>query len=283
MKRVIFIVISAVFTLIAVNANAQTIEFNHTTGKYLEVDGANIYYEEIVNEGKPTLLLLHGGFGHIEDLNVIVQMFTNDYHIIGIDSRGQGKSTLGTNKLSYKRLQLDVEAIVNHLQLKNIDIIGYSDGGIIAYRLAAANRISIRKIVTIGGTWSLSDAELMEKIMANTTPEDCRNDFKRSFDFHQQHNPQPDFDKLAKCLIGMWTDKTEDGYPHASVENINVPMLIIRGNDDYMFPLESAVELTTKVKKSLLFNIPFAPHGAFRKYPQIFETVTKEFLNKREK
>ena len=287
MKRVVFKIISTVFILafvfIAFNANAQTTGFNHITGKYLENDGAYIYYEEIKNEGKPTLLILHGGFGHIEDLNSIAQMFSNDYHIIGIDSRGQGKSTLGTNKLSYKRLQLDVEAIINHLQLKDIDIIGYSDGGIIAYRLAVANRIAIRKIVTIGGTWSLSDAELMERLMAETSPEDCRNDFRRSFDFHQQHNPQPDFDKLAKCLIEMWTDKTEDGYPQTSVENINVPLLIIRGNDDYMFPFESAVELATKVKNSVLLNIPFAPHGAFRKYPQIFEVVTKEFLNKREK
>jgi pimeloyl-ACP methyl ester carboxylesterase len=61
-------------------------------------------------------------------------MFTGDYHIIGIDSRGHGKSTLGTGKLTYRRSQLDVEAVVNRLYLKNIDIIGYSDGGIIAYR-----------------------------------------------------------------------------------------------------------------------------------------------------
>jgi pimeloyl-ACP methyl ester carboxylesterase len=283
MKKLVSKIIFAVFAFIAISTNAQTAEFNHKTGKYLEVDGANIYYEEIENAGKPTLLLLHAGFGNIEDFNSILQMFSGNYHIIGIDSRGHGKSTLGTNKLTYRRLQLDVEAVVNHLQLKNIDIIGYSDGGVIAYRLAAANKISIRKIVTIGGTWSLSDAELMEKLMAGTSPEDCRNYFKQSFDFYQKHNPLPDFDKFAKCAIEMWTDKTEDGYPHASVENIIVPTLIIRGNDDYMFPLESAVELTGKVKNSVLLNIPFAPHGAFRKYPQIFEIVTKEFLNKLDK
>jgi pimeloyl-ACP methyl ester carboxylesterase len=283
MRKIVSTIIFTVFALIAIAANTQTAEFNHKTGKYLEIDGANIYYEEIENVGKPTLLFLHSGFGTIEDFNSIVPMFSNDYHIIGIDSRGHGKSTLGTDKLTYGRLQLDVEAVVNHLQLKNIDIMGYSDGGVIAYRLAAANKISIRKIVTIGGTWSLSDAELMEKLMAGTSPEDCRNYFKQSFDFYQQHNPLPDFDQFAKCVIEMWTDKTGDGYPHASIENINVPMLIIRGNDDYMFPLESAAELTTKVKNSLLLNIPFAPHGAFRKYPQIFEIVTKEFLNNSEK
>ncbi|MDR1743898.1 MAG: alpha/beta hydrolase [Dysgonamonadaceae bacterium] len=277
MKQIILSIILCVFVF--TSANAQTAAFTHTTGTCLEIDGASIYYEEIGTSDKPTLLLLHGGFGNIEDMNSIAQMFADDYRIIGIDSRGQGKSTLGTNKLSYKRLQLDVEAVINYLQLKDIDIIGFSDGGIIALRLAAANNISIRKIVTIGVTWSLSDAELMEKLMANTSPEDCRKNFKKSFDFHQKYNPQPDFDQLAKCMLEMWTDKTEDGYPQANVEKINVPLLIIRGNDDYMFPLESAFELTTKVKNSLLLNIPFAPHGAFRKYPQIFEIVTKEFLN----
>ena len=282
MKKIILIIISTVFALFSGIANAQTTKFNHRTGKYLEVDSAKIYYEEIENTGKPALLFLHGGFGNIEGLNSIVQMFANDYYIIGIDSRGHGKSTLGINKLTYKRLQLDVEAIVNHLQLKNIDIIGFSDGGIIAYRLAAENNISIRKIVTIGGTWSLSDAELAEKLMADVTVEDCKQIFKEDFDFYQQNNPQPDFDKFVKCVIEMWTDKTEDGYPLESVENINVPTLIIRGNDDDGLPLESAVELTQKVKNSLLLNIPFAPHTAFKKYPQIFETITKEFLINRE-
>ncbi|MCL1943811.1 MAG: alpha/beta hydrolase [Candidatus Azobacteroides sp.] len=182
MRKVVSTIISAVFTfaftLIAITTDAQITEFNHKTGKYLEVDDANIYYEEIENVGKPTLLMLHSGFGNIEDFNSILHIFTGDYHIIGIDSRGHGKSTLGTGKLTYRRLQLDVEAVVNRLHLKNIDIIGYSDGGVIAYRLAAADKISIRKIVTIGGTWSLSDAGPAENLMAETTPEDCRNYFK---------------------------------------------------------------------------------------------------------
>ena len=284
MKKVISIIFYAAFALIAVTANAQTNEFNHKTGKYLEVGGARIYYEEIENVGKPTLLFLHGGFGNIEDFNPILQMFINDYHIVGIDSRGHGKSTLGANKLTYKRLQLDIEAVIDHLQLKDINIIGFSDGGIIAYWLAAKNKISIQKIVTIGATWSLSDAELVEKIMENVTIESARETwFREIYDFYQKHNPTPDFDKFAKYVFEMWTDKTEDGYPQENVENISVPTLIVRGNDDDAFPLESAIELTKKINNSLLFNIPFAPHDAHIKYPQIFEIITKDFFNKHEK
>ena len=282
MKRVTFMIIAVtLFSLVlsTVEINAQAIEFNHKTGKYLEVDGANIYYEEIANAEKPVLVLLHGGFGNIEDFNLILQMFTEDYHIVGIDSRGHGKSTLGTNNLTYKRLQLDIEAVLDHLKLKDINIIGFSDGGVIAYRLAMENKISIRKIVTIGATWSLSDAKLIDQFMEGETPERSKETWLRTcFDFYQKYNPIPDFDKFAKCVFKMWTDITEDGYPQENVQNINVPTLIIRGNDDYIFPIESAVELTMKIKNSVLLNIPFAPHDAHRKYLQIFEIITKEFL-----
>jgi len=273
MKRVALIILT--LALFTITLNAQIVEFNHKTGKYIEVDEADIYYEEIENRGKPTLLFLHGGFGNIEDFNSIVPMFANDYHIVGIDSRGHGKSTLGTGQLTYKRLQLDVEAVINHLQLKDIHIIGFSDGGIIAYRLAAANGIPLRKIITIGATWSLSDAELMETIVADITLEQWKEYF---FDSYPLLNPEPDFERFVRCVLEMWTDKTEDGYPLESVENITVPTLIIRGNDDNSMPLESAVELTGKIKKSVLFNIPFAPHDAYSKYPQFFKIVAKEFL-----
>jgi pimeloyl-ACP methyl ester carboxylesterase len=278
MKRVALIILT--LALFTITSKAQTAAFNHKRGCYLEVDGTNIYCEEIENQGKPTLLFLHGGFGNMEDFNSLLPMFANDYHIVGIDSRGHGKSTMGTSKLTYKRLQLDVEAVVNHLQLKDIHIIGFSDGGVIAYRLAAANKIPIRKIVTIGATWSLSDAELVEKIMADMM---TLEGWKEIFNFYQLHNPEPSVDRPVESVIEMWTDKTEDGYPLASVENITVPTLLIRGNDDNSFPLESAVELASKIEKSLLFNIPFAPHDAHNKYPHFFETVTKEFLNKCEK
>jgi len=133
------------------------------------------------------------------------------------------------------------------------------------------------RIITIGATWSLSDAELMEQIVKDITFDDWKGYF---LDFYQLHNPQPDFERFTKCIIDMWTDKTKDGYPLQSVENITIPTMIIRGNDDNAIPLESAVELAAKIEKSVLFNIPFAPHDAHNKYPQFFEVVVKEFLNK---
>ncbi|MDR2058357.1 MAG: alpha/beta hydrolase [Dysgonamonadaceae bacterium] len=278
MKKIILFV----FALSAVIAGAQPANslFSHTAGKYLEINGANIYYEEIENPGKPVLLFLHGGFGSIEDFNIIVPPFTAGFHIIGIDSRGHGKSTLGTDRLNYERLQSDIESVLRHLRVSEVSVIGFSDGGIAGYRLAAANPGLVKKLITVGGSWSLNDAALIENLMAGITPETCREMFARNFEFYQKNNPQPDFDRLAKCAMEMWFDKSEAGYPDTSVSAISAPVLIVRGNDDEMFPLESAVELTQKIKNALLFNIPFAPHRAFGKYPEVFVTVATEFLMK---
>lgn len=256
-------------------------KFNHHTGKYIEIDDADIYYEEIENKEKPVLLFLHGGFGNIERFNPIVRLFCNDFHIIGIDSRGHGKSTLGTENLTYERLQLDVEKILNHLNISNISIIGSSDGGIVAYRMAIANRISINKLITIGATWSIEDAELAEEIVSEMTVEKCKEFFADYFEFYKKNNPKPDFSKFAELCLAMWIDKTKSGYPQEDVIKIEVPTLIIRGNDDDFLTLESAVELSRKIKNSLLINIPFAGHTTFNRQPEIFEIITKQFLNVR--
>jgi pimeloyl-ACP methyl ester carboxylesterase len=259
--------------------SGENCKFNHQTGKYFEIDGAHIYYEEIENKGKPVLLFLHGGFDNIEGMNTITPLFCNDFHIIGVDSRGYGKSTLGTENLTYERLQLDVEALLNHLQINHVNIIGHSDGGIVAYRMAAANRIHIDKLVTTGATWSLADAEVAEEIVSGMTVEECRKISAKNFEFYQKHNPEPDFDKFAKLCIAMWIDKTKSGYPQYDVDKIQVPVLIIRGNNDGFLTLESAVELSKKIKNALLLNIPFGSHGVYKSHPQIFELITKQFLN----
>ncbi|MEJ7822655.1 MAG: alpha/beta hydrolase [Chitinophagaceae bacterium] len=107
--------------------------FNHNSGQYFSIDKAKIYYEEIGMPTQPILLLLHGGFGTIENFNPIIPDLFDKYRIIGIDSRGQGKSTTGNENLTYELLQNDVEALLHYLNIESLSIIGFSDGGIVAF------------------------------------------------------------------------------------------------------------------------------------------------------
>ena len=109
--------------------------FNHIDGKYLNSNGAKIYYETIGSKSKPVLVMLHGGFGNIEDLNPISKYLSKDFNIIGIDSTGHGKSTLGNKDLTYKKLQDDISKVLNHLEIKNFSIsLHKNENKIVSFR-----------------------------------------------------------------------------------------------------------------------------------------------------
>ncbi|HHD7495644.1 TPA: alpha/beta fold hydrolase [Klebsiella oxytoca] len=71
----------------------------------------NTYYEIKGNPDSPALVFLHGSFGNIETFNAVAPQLNDSPLLIGIDSRGQGKSTLGTLQLTYKRIGHGRQAI----------------------------------------------------------------------------------------------------------------------------------------------------------------------------
>lgn len=254
--------------------------FDHHSGEYLDIDGARIYYEVTGNENRPALLVLHGGFGNIEDLNALLPDLEKEFKVIGIDSRGHGKSTLGTKALTYAQIQKDVERVLEHLNIDTVSIIGFSDGGIVAYRLTSLTSLTVEKLVTIGSRWHLKNTEPMKKMFLAITGESWRTKFPSTYIAYQKLNPEPDFDVLAQSIIKMWLDSDSSGHPNDAVKNISCPLLIVRGDDDHLLSREAVIELSGLVKKSTLLNIPFAGHVAFDDQKEIVTTVLNEFLLK---
>jgi pimeloyl-ACP methyl ester carboxylesterase len=125
-------------------------KFMHHDGSFMKADSARIYYEELGNKNGPALLMLHGGFGTMEDFNPIVSPLVKEFRIIGMDGRGQGKSTLGERKLTYQQMQLDAESLLDHLGINEVIVIGFSDGGMVGHLMALSNVLKIKKLIVIG-------------------------------------------------------------------------------------------------------------------------------------
>lgn len=122
-------------------------------------------------------MVLHGGFGTLEDFNIILPELDKNFRVIGIDSRGQGKSTLGEHKLNYEQIQKDVEHVLEYLNIDRLSIIGFSDGGIVAYRLASLTSLKIEKLVTISSRWHLKNTELTRELFLKITGESWQKSF----------------------------------------------------------------------------------------------------------
>lgn len=252
--------------------------FNHQSGQYANIDKAKIYFETIGDIEKPILLMLHGGFGTIEDLNSIVSYLSNEFYIIGIDSRGHGKSTLGDKKLTYQQIQFDVESILKDLGIDTVNIIGFSDGGVVGYRIASSSNIKVNKLITMGASWREEDIVEVEDMLKTITPQSAKEIFHDNFELYQKLNPESDFDKLTKANVDMWLDKSQTGHPNKNVKNISAKTLLIRGDNDFLVSLESLSQLKNEINDSSFLNVSFSEHEVDKEQPQIIEIMIKVFL-----
>lgn len=252
--------------------------FNHQTGQTLSIDGARIYYEQQGKPDGPALVFLHGGLGDMETFNALTPHLGKTYRLIGIDSRGQGKSTLGALPLTYQRLQQDVEAVLQYLVLPQVKLIGHSDGGIAALRMAADQVVQIDKLVTIGAHWSLQADDPTREMYAGITAADWREMFPHEVDRYQALNPEPDFEKLMAAVRELWLSRHEDGYPGETVRNIRAKLLLVRGDDDALVSRTNALELVGRVQDAKFLNLPFADHSVQESQPQWLLSILDTFL-----
>ena len=252
--------------------------FDHHTGQILEVSGAHIYFETTGNPSGLPLVLLHGGLGCMTDFNSVLGFFLPQFKVIGIDFRGHGKSTLGDDGLSYARYQKDVEAVLAYLGVGTCSVLGFSDGGIVAYRMAQHSPVQINKLITIGAQWRLEPDDPALPMLGGMTGETWGSMFPESVEYYAKINPQPDFDRLVKNVVRLWTDLSADGYPGEGVCQIQAPVLLIRGDEDQLLSLSETSALYKRLSHVHLLNIPFAGHEVHKDAAEMLMSVVNSFL-----
>lgn len=106
------------------------------------------YYYSIQGQGEP-LLILHGGLGQIEMFEPVMPILTKNRQVIGVDLQGHGRTSLGDSKFSLNSMGEDMAGILKQLGYKQVDVFGYSMGGMVAFRLAAQHPDVVRKLVLV--------------------------------------------------------------------------------------------------------------------------------------
>lgn len=252
--------------------------FNHKNGYCLSVNEARIYVEETgAPDGYP-VIFLHGGLGSICDYSPFVGKLDKRFRCIGIDTRGHGMSTRGTEPLTYELLENDTAEVLKQLNISRCAIIGFSDGGIIAMRLGISNPRLISHLTTIGADWNPPDATL-QALFSSLTLDSWKNKFPETIELYEQLNPHPDFSHLMQAVIHMWLDLTPSGYPGMRVQALQCQSLIIRGDADPFLPLKHCLKLHREIPHAHFLNIPFAGHAVHFTHAETVGTFINQFLN----
>lgn len=272
-KTLLLLLASSVFGIasaqVQMNFNFDTPYGKNTTvGKFAEINGAKIYYEEY-GKGEP-LLLIHGNGGSIESMGNQIDYFKSKYRVIVADSRGQGKSELKTDSLTYVQITKDTEELVNKLKLDSISIIGWSDGGIVGLQMGISGKSKIKKIVAMGAnlrpdstainSWATNDVKNIRKMIVSKIKE---KDTSENWDLQKQ---------LAGLLLYQPTIATKD------LSKIKAKVLVIAGDKD-VIKNEHSVEIFENIPKAQLSIMPGETHFAPASSPELFNALANKFLS----
>jgi pimeloyl-ACP methyl ester carboxylesterase len=122
-------------------------------------DGVKIHYL-VQGKGEP-VILIHGFMASAMlnwGLPGIIGELAKDREVIALDCRGHGLSDrpLARDQYGVKMVE-DVVRLMDHLQLKKADIVGYSMGGAITVKLMALHPERVRSAVVGGMGWMAAD------------------------------------------------------------------------------------------------------------------------------
>lgn len=148
MKAILFLLVCAMPAL----ALAQT---KPVTG-YAPVNGLKMYYE-VHGSGEP-IVLLHGSFMTITlNWNEWIPELAKTRKVIAIEMQGHGRTADIDRDISDDLLADDVAAVLDHLKIKQADLLGYSMGAGVALQSAIRHPDKVRKVVSISGVLRRTD------------------------------------------------------------------------------------------------------------------------------
>jgi len=123
---------------------------------YAEIDGLQIFYEDIGN-GFPLVLLHPWPTDHAMWMFQFA-VFSEKYRIIAPDSRGLGSSSKPHSGYQLERLSDDVNEFLEHLGIERAFVVGNSLGGAVAQKFAVNHSKKVQATVWIGApTFPLDD------------------------------------------------------------------------------------------------------------------------------
>lgn len=253
--------------LVLARASAST-DYGHDQehGRFATVNGIRLHYE-IYGSGVP-LVLLHGNGGDIAAMRHQIEHFRTQRQVIAIDSRGHGQSQLGAPPLTYEGIADDVAALLAELHAPPADVLGWSDGGIVALHLALRHPARVRSIALSGANLSLRDLQPedvagMEKELTEVRRKIASGDQTRAWPRVEQH----------LLLMLRQTPITA-----ADLARITCPALVLAGEHD-MIPEPHTRAIAAGLPHARLHLFRGAGHGALQEVPEEFNRVVEEFLS----
>jgi pimeloyl-ACP methyl ester carboxylesterase len=239
----------------------------------VDVDGAEIYYASY-GRGAP-VILLHGGLGNSDHWSNQVPALAEHFHVIAIDSRGQGRSTRTRSPVTYDAMARDVIAVMDKLELARASIVGWSDGGEIALKLAIEHPDRVDHLFVFGTNYDVNGSKPRGGQRSATFAAYAA---KSRADYLKLSKASPrQFDELVDWLLPVWRNPM--GFTKDQLRGIQATTMVADGDHDEIIVLAQVEEMAQLIPHAKLAVLKDTSHFALWQAPADFNKLLLDFLS----
>ena len=290
------------FVASAAAKDCNKFDYTKTPNQYVQVQGVKIAYRTIGNgNGKPPLVLLQHFTGTMDDWDSsLIDELALGRKLYIFDSAGVGASD-GTNPDSVAGMATIAEQFIAALNLKQVDMLGFSLGGFITQQILIDHPELIRKAILAGTSPEGAEglAEIPQTLQAGTkkSEETKRNlkdvlfftdteegkaagaAFLKRINNHTVDPEKPTSDAATGAQLKAVVQWGSGPSSLASLEAVKQPVLIVNGSNDIMARTPNSFLLFQHLPTSQLSLYPDSGHGSLFQYHELFASQVNTFLD----
>jgi pimeloyl-ACP methyl ester carboxylesterase len=283
-------------------------QHSHQTAptQYVEARGIRIAYRRFGKaNGVPLIFNMHftGTMDHWDP--AVTDGFAEDREVILFNNAGISSSS-GEVPASIDEMAANAAAFIKALGLTQVDVLGFSLGGLVAQELTLAEPKLVRRLVLVGtgprsGEGMSSLTPEAQKIFGATydepdhlwlnvffTPSErsqaAGREYLKRFRLRTKDQDPEVSDKVAPAQIealAKWGAPQEKPFDY--LKSIHQPTLVVNGGADVIIYSVNSFILQQHIPNAQLILYPDANHGSQYQYPELFVRHVSMFLSEQDR
>jgi pimeloyl-ACP methyl ester carboxylesterase/predicted amidohydrolase len=259
----------------------------------LEKNGVKLAYY-VYGEGEPTLVFVIAWIATAPFWEYQVNCFSQNFKMVTVDMRGAGESDKPADNYTLDLYADDLNSIIEELQEKNIVLVGESMGASIAIKYVTKYPRKVSKLVLMCGTPKIISTddfphgqplEVLDRLL--TLVQESYSRFLRAW--MELIFPEPGTEYLKEWGFRMCQMTPEEIATNVAFNflkedlrpllgKINIPTLILQGENDVVCPLGGGKYMHEKIPGSKMYIFKGKGHCPSITAADKFNKILEEFI-----
>ena len=236
------------------------------------VNGIDMHYAIHGDAAGTPVLMIHGGLAHADIWAAQVADLSADYRVIVADTRGHGRSTNDGSAYSYDLLAGDYLALLDHLGVDTVHLVGWSDGANIGFTISAQAPERLASHFAHAGNVTLSGIDPS----VETNPVFGAYVGMMAGDYAAL-SPTPDgFEAFLGGVAAMWGTEKPGGME--ALASFTVPTLVVQSEHDEAILMQHSKDIAAAIPGAGHLVLEDVSHFASFQAPDTYTQAIRTFI-----